>query len=251
MIARILFPVLAFALISNLASMAQVPEFSCKTSVQSPAPLLLEGVQERVADLLLTCSGGIPSATVTDITVTLNAPLVANEPQLIINDPAAAETIPETINDTFQGSVESGSIKFRGVSFRYPGSGIITFRITNVRVDASRLPEQLAPIMMVVSTPSFPIVDSVQTVGLVRHSELKRDAVQGTAIPAAFTCGSFAGAGGVPPLVRGEGLTELVGELILTCTGGTPTASGVASTNRRYSSFNKHKPYGPPNLCRL
>jgi hypothetical protein len=31
---------------------------------------------------------------------------------------------------------------------------------------------------------------------------------------------------GVPPLVRSEGLTELVGDLILNCTGGTPTPVG-------------------------
>jgi hypothetical protein len=31
---------------------------------------------------------------------------------------------------------------------------------------------------------------------------------------------------GVPPIVRAEGLTELVGDLVLNCTGGTPTAVG-------------------------
>lgn len=32
---------------------------------------------------------------------------------------------------------------------------------------------------------------------------------------------------GLPPLVRGEGKAEPVGDLILTCTGGTPTAAGL------------------------
>lgn len=40
---------------------------------------------------------------------------------------------------------------------------------------------------------------------------------------AAFSC---VGNAGVPPLVRAEGLTELVGDLVLNCTGGTPTAAG-------------------------
>jgi hypothetical protein len=31
---------------------------------------------------------------------------------------------------------------------------------------------------------------------------------------------------GVPPTVRAEGMTELVGDIILTCTGGTPTPAG-------------------------
>jgi hypothetical protein len=39
----------------------------------------------------------------------------------------------------------------------------------------------------------------------------------------AFACTANAG---VPPIVRAEGVTELVGDLILNCTGGTPTAAG-------------------------
>lgn len=41
----------------------------------------------------------------------------------------------------------------------------------------------------------------------------------------AFSCRANAG---VPPIVRGEGLTELVGDLILNCSGGVPTAAGAA-----------------------
>lgn len=40
---------------------------------------------------------------------------------------------------------------------------------------------------------------------------------------AAFSC---VGNAGVPPIVRAEGLAELVGDLVLNCNGGTPTASG-------------------------
>jgi hypothetical protein len=39
----------------------------------------------------------------------------------------------------------------------------------------------------------------------------------------AFSC---VGNAGVPPIVRAEGLAELVGDLVLNCTGGTPTAAG-------------------------
>lgn len=41
---------------------------------------------------------------------------------------------------------------------------------------------------------------------------------------AAFSC---VGNAGVPPIVRAEGLAELVGDLVLNCNGGTPTASGA------------------------
>jgi len=42
---------------------------------------------------------------------------------------------------------------------------------------------------------------------------------------AAFSC---VGNAGVPPIVRAEGLAELVGDLVLNCNGGTPTADGSA-----------------------
>lgn len=47
---------------------------------------------------------------------------------------------------------------------------------------------------------------------------------------AAFSC---IGNAGVPPIVRAEGLTEIVGDLVLNCNGGVPTAAGapVPQTN--------------------
>src|SRR5262245_13226162 len=46
-----------------------------------------------------------------------------------------------------------------------------------------------------------------------------------TAFRAALHCSANAA---VPPTLRAEGLTEFVGDLVLTCTGGTPIAAGVA-----------------------
>ena len=43
--------------------------------------------------------------------------------------------------------------------------------------------------------------------------------------PAALICNANAA---VPPQLRAEGLTEFVGDLVLTCTGGTPIGAGVA-----------------------
>jgi hypothetical protein len=47
---------------------------------------------------------------------------------------------------------------------------------------------------------------------------------QGFGTAPAFACVANAG---VPPIVRAEGVTELVGDLILNCTGGTPTPLGT------------------------
>jgi hypothetical protein len=47
---------------------------------------------------------------------------------------------------------------------------------------------------------------------------------QGFGTTPAFTCVANAG---VPPIVRSQGVTELVGDLVLNCTGGTPTPAGA------------------------
>jgi hypothetical protein len=52
-------------------------------------------------------------------------------------------------------------------------------------------------------------------------------AVTASAQPA-FTCNVTAG---VPPLVRSEGITELVGDIVLNCTGGIPTTGTVPGVN--------------------
>ena len=47
------------------------------------------------------------------------------------------------------------------------------------------------------------------------------------AIPAFAQGGVICNAnGGVPPILRAEGLTEQVGDIVLNCTGGTPIAPG-------------------------
>ncbi|MFN9754640.1 MAG: hypothetical protein ACK55L_04490, partial [bacterium] len=50
----------------------------------------------------------------------------------------------------------------------------------------------------------------------------------------AFSCSTNAG---VPPIVRAEVLTELVGDLILNCTGGVPTALGAAVPQVNFQIF--------------
>ena len=42
---------------------------------------------------------------------------------------------------------------------------------------------------------------------------------------------------GVPPTVRAEGLTELVGDVTLNCTGGIPTAAGVVIPSSNVTIF--------------
>ncbi len=50
----------------------------------------------------------------------------------------------------------------------------------------------------------------------------------------AFQCVANAG---VPPIVRAEGLAELVGDVVLNCTGGTPTAGGQFVPKVNFRAF--------------
>ena len=50
----------------------------------------------------------------------------------------------------------------------------------------------------------------------------------------AFTCTSNAG---VPPLVRSQGITELIGDVILNCTGGVPTVLGAVVPQNNVQVF--------------
>ena len=49
----------------------------------------------------------------------------------------------------------------------------------------------------------------------------------------------------VPPTMRAEGLTELIGDIVLNCTGGVPTPVGTTSRlpTLRYSCRTYHQPY--------
>jgi hypothetical protein len=50
----------------------------------------------------------------------------------------------------------------------------------------------------------------------------------------AFACSAAAS---VPPTMRSEGLTELVGDIVLDCTGGVPTLTGVAIPQVNFTVF--------------
>ncbi len=63
---------------------------------------------------------------------------------------------------------------------------------------------------------------------------------------AAFACTANAG---VPPIVRAEGITELVGDLILNCTGGTFTPAGQQYSPVQRSDLSEHE-RNQPNVRR-
>src|SRR5579872_2982330 len=100
-----------------------------------------EGIAERIGDIVLDCSGGVPGATLTsNLTVYLN---------VNVTNKLAGGSFTDVLLtiDTGSGPVPASSgaqpfapdaVVFNGVSFTVPASGKVTLRVTNLRADANQ-----------------------------------------------------------------------------------------------------------------
>jgi hypothetical protein len=144
---------------------AQVPGMICNTSA-APAQLRAEGKAELVADIVLTCTGGNPTAPFlanfslflnTNVTSNLTGPPLETEALLLIDEPQPSPAA-NVSNGFFyggqvkgtpgvlaglpaSGNVYAGSktgavnqLVWPGTPIVPPGSGTRRFRFTNVRV---------------------------------------------------------------------------------------------------------------------
>jgi len=162
----------ALAVLVFVAGMANAQTFSCTASTgAAPPQLRSEGLTELVGDILLDCSGTGP-AGLANFTVYSPAPVTSrvasgnsgiSEALLVVNEPVAGaavlapnDTTPGCTDvvvgnpalsaiactyNTFQGSIAvptaTPSVTFLGIPIVPPGTGHVTFRITNVRVNAN------------------------------------------------------------------------------------------------------------------
>jgi len=172
-----------------------------------PTQLRSEGLTELVGDLVLTCSGGAPTPAgkpipQANIAVYLNTNVTsrilsngASEALLLIDDPVypTQQLCPniggcvvagnggsgEVFNgsDTahpniFQGVVAANSVTFQGVPIEAPpAAGSRTYRITNIRANASavatNLPAQIIANVSVSGSTSLPLANPQRIVGAV------------------------------------------------------------------------------------
>ena len=120
--------------------------YSQNTLICSPsaAPTVVhsEGLSERVGDIILSCSGGAPGATISgNLTVFLTVD-VTNK--LALNNTVDAQLSvdtgsgPSASNAAVQLAAP-GVVAFNGLRFTLPASGIVTLRVTNLRANASQL----------------------------------------------------------------------------------------------------------------
>lgn len=111
-----------------------------------PTILRVEGLSERVGDMLLNCSGGAPGATIRgELTlISFNGPitnkLLANGSLDIVM--TANSGSGETIVNTPATATAANQLTFASVQFVLSATGTAALRITNLRVAPPNTPEQ-------------------------------------------------------------------------------------------------------------
>jgi len=119
------------------------------TPLASPFQLRSEGIAERVGDIVLSCSGGIPGNVVNSnltffLSVNVTNKLATNGTFTDVLLTVDTGSGPTPVNVPAQ-AFGTDAVVFNGVTFTVPASGNVTLRLTNLRGDASQLgttPEQ-------------------------------------------------------------------------------------------------------------
>jgi hypothetical protein len=188
-------------LIARHSLIAQVPPLTCNASAPAPPIVRAEGRAELVSDIVLTCTGGKPTAAGSvNISIFLNTNITSNltgpgpdetEALTLIDEPIPSPGLNMSNGIAFVGQVRgvpsvipSGNVftglrtgavnqvVFPGVPVVPPGSGVRRFRITNLRALPPTPGVGPATIMaaITISGPiSMPIVNPVLTVGFVNN----------------------------------------------------------------------------------
>ena len=128
------------------------------TPSASPTQLRSEGVAERVGDILLSCSGGVPGSIVSGnltffLNVNITNKLASNGTFTDVLLTADTGSGPTAVSATAQ-PFGSMAVVFNGVTFTVQASGNVTLRLSNLRADASQLgsaPEQAVTAHLAVS----------------------------------------------------------------------------------------------------
>jgi len=200
------FLVLAAVLLLGAVTASAQPALTCSTNAGVPPILRAEGYTELAGDLVLNCTGGNPAQPFlaniqifanTNITSKLLAGVPGyNEALLLIGEPNATTlsvrpvTNVPNVNDyltynAFRGQkVSDTAIAWTGVPIAPPGSNpanVLVIRMTNIRVDATRLlpagatgggllPQQLIVYVSISGSTSVPVNNPQQVLGYVQQS---------------------------------------------------------------------------------
>ena len=128
-----------FCLLLAVSSLGSA--LTCTPSAVPPT-LHLEGLAERLGDILLTCSDGPPGTFGGNLNITLNVNVTnkltaqGNADAVLTIDSGSgpvAAGVPATV-------MANNQISFNGLSFTVPASGKLNLRISNLRGAVSQLP---------------------------------------------------------------------------------------------------------------
>ena len=201
---------MAFKAVPLAAQVAAQGPLTCNV-LAVPAQLRAEGLTELIGDIVLTCSGGTPtpagsSIPQANISVYLNTNVTSrilsnggSEALLLLDEPGSPanpvqELCPnltgcvvagnggsgEPFNgstsrpNVFQGVVSANSVTFQGVPVEAPGAGSRTYRLTNIRANASGVAAnaaaQIIANVSVSGSTSLPLANPQRIVGAVMPS---------------------------------------------------------------------------------
>ncbi|MGH9665290.1 MAG: IPT/TIG domain-containing protein [Bryobacteraceae bacterium] len=133
---------------------AQNQVLTCRASATPPV-VHAEGMAERVGDISLACSGGVPNAGVSgNLSLFLSVNVTnhidsANSPDVVLTIDTGSGPVPSGVAPLLSGN----TVAFNGVDFRLSSAGAVTLRVSNLRGAASQL--QLAPNQFVTVSAAF------------------------------------------------------------------------------------------------
>lgn len=169
-------PALLFCVVSALHAQSFSPLNCVATAV--PALVRLEGLAERVGDVVLNCTGGTPNGLISadlrvisyggNITNKLNSATGYIDAQITVDtgtgERSTGATTPILANNAFA---------FAGMNFNLGPAGTANFRITNVRVVPPQVADQSFQLAFASSGPSAIIVsNNTPTVGIAARGLL-------------------------------------------------------------------------------
>lgn len=135
------------------------------TATAVPALIRIEGLAERVGDIVLNCSGGIPNGRVRgDFRVISFAGNITNKRNLDTGVMDAVITVDVGSGPTSTGATAlyraNNQFDFAAMDFQLGPAGTATFRITNVRVVPPQQPETPFRLALATNGPSAIRVDN-------------------------------------------------------------------------------------------
>lgn len=194
--------VTAFAVLVVLAGIASAQQpFTCSVGVAVPPLLRAEGLTELTGDIVFSCTGGtVATAGLANFNVFVGNTVVTSkvasgtsgisEALLLVDEPGPAtgtlavvaptpngctgELAVDCTYNTFQGLVAANSVSFNGIPIVPPGTGTRTFRITNIRINATTIgagpggiPGAVPAVVAISGTTSVLIPSTTVTIGFV------------------------------------------------------------------------------------